>query len=89
MAKLTLKTRDELDSLSIEELETYSFELDEYYSGIRDKKREVQEVLETKNVEADAKRRLETIDDRERAALLQELQALGVEPTSDTGTPGE
>lgn len=53
----------------------------------REEQKRLQRVLEERRTRAEARAKLERMSDPEKAALLQELQAEGIESAEEHGTP--
>lgn len=78
----------ELQSLSTEELESFIQKTDREMQSLRDDKRRAHELLDEKNAQADAIRRYEQMSEPERAALLQHMEAVGIESQEQVSEVG-
>lgn len=85
MAKIT---KAELQAMSPEELEKFIQERDEEVQKLREIKAVAHVILDEKNLDAQAKAKLEMMSDPERKALLQVLKADGIKTEEKAGTPG-
>lgn len=83
-----MASKKELKSMSIPALEKHINALDGDRQQIRANMIEAHALLDKKNTQEAARRRLETLSDPEKAALLQELKTEGVKSEAAVGMPG-
>lgn len=71
-------TQEELRALSIEELESLNTDLDQKIQALRGNKKLVTYVIDEKVAHEERVRMLDTMSDRQKAALVQAIEAEGI-----------
>jgi hypothetical protein len=78
----------DLSKMSSEELEAHYQELDGQRAAIQAEARLVRAEIDQRVAAAEAARKLASMSDREKAALIQMLEAQGIESAEGFGSPG-
>lgn len=73
------------DTMTVDELEAEIAGINEQRAVLKAKAVEVHRVLDAKNVKAAAERKLATLSDAEKAALVQMIQAQGAPSNGSVG----
>lgn len=78
----------DLNAMTLDELEQHQQAINAERATLKAQAQAVQAVIDRKQGEATLKRRLETMSDAEKAALVQMVHTGGIETNGAVGTPG-
>lgn len=78
----------QLKNMTAEELESRYQEIEGERAALQVEAREVRAEIDRRAAEAEAVRKLATMSDPEKAALMQMLEAQGIQSAEAFGTPG-